>query len=137
MSTRATYQINDLNKDQCKTFYIHHDGYPEGGAAYLYRMLNSEARVYGFTASFAMANDRAEITEGHDAHGDTEYQYTVNVMPHTINLTVHARDMDSYPADVWKLHYSGAMTDFIRQHASNPLFQNISTVGAKKSEVPA
>lgn len=131
MSTRATYQIND------KTFYIHHDGYPAGGAAYLYRMLNSDSRVYGFPASFAMANDRAEVTEGHDAHGDTEYQYTVNVMPHTIHLVVYARDMEHYPVGGWKLHYSGAMTDFIRKHMGDPLFQNLSTLGATKSKVPA
>ena len=134
MATRATYQINDTNKDQCKTFYIHWDGYPEGGAAYLYRMLNSEPAFTGFPR-LSLWQIIGQRSEGHDAHGDTEYQYTVNVMPHTIHLTVYARDMEHYPVGGWKLHYSGAMTDFIRQHASNPLFQNLSTVGATKSEV--
>ena len=131
MSTRATYQIND------KTFYIHHDGYPEGGAAYLWRGFNTDARVYGFPKAFAMANERAEVTEGHDAHGDTEYQYTVTVMPHMIHLVVYARDMEHYPVGGWKLHFDGAMVDFIAKHQDSPLFQSISVVGATKSEVPA
>lgn len=78
MSTRATYKIDFT------TFYIHHDGYPEGAAEYFEAALKfrdtcdiDRAPNASFADDFMRANDRAELTESHDAHGDTEYRYTV------------------------------------------------------------
>ncbi len=80
MSTRATYQIDFT------TFYIHHDGYPEGAAKYFsnalaHRVL-AEDRAPNATLAddFIRANNRAELTPGHDVHADTEYQYTVSTV---------------------------------------------------------
>lgn len=131
MSTRATYKIND------ETFYIHHDGYPAGGAAYLSRMLKLDPIADDLALAFGLSNDRAEYTAGHHAHGDTEYRYSVTKYPRSIHLVVYARDMQFYPADSWELHFSGPLNDFIAKHQESPLFENLSTVGATKSEVPA
>lgn len=77
MSTRATYKIDGT------TFYIHHDGYPEGAAEYFKNALEWPDRAperapnATFADDFIRANLCAELTPGHDAHGDTEYRYTV------------------------------------------------------------
>ena len=90
MSTRATYQINDKrynNETRKMTFYIHHDGYKEGAAHYFYNMIETLTGTgEGYKANskggnieaFLRANYNAEITESHNAHGDTEYRYTLN-----------------------------------------------------------
>ena len=74
MSTRATYHFESENV----TFYIHSDGYQEGAAVYFWNMLHCENQRGGFAAAFIRANERAEFTPGHNAHGDTEYQYTLS-----------------------------------------------------------
>lgn len=73
MSTRATYKFMSPGRPPV-TVYIHHDGHPEGAATYV-----AAALALGpLTAeNFIRANKRAEITGGHDAHGDTEYRYTL------------------------------------------------------------
>lgn len=89
MSTRATYQF-ETRMGQKLTFYIHHDGYPQGAAVYFSNALNmnkaitrrshtktKQQRTAEVAARFFRANLRAEFTTGHDAHGDTEYQYNV------------------------------------------------------------
>jgi hypothetical protein len=79
MSTRATYQFKGSHADV--TFYIHSDGYPEGGAYYFAKALKYEKEMktvnHELAEIFFRANDRAEFTSGHDAHGDTEFRYTV------------------------------------------------------------
>jgi len=88
MSTRATYVIDGHG------FYIHYDGYPEGAAGYFFNMIKAGAGVIesnpalkgdylrdprgGYGAHFLRGNVLAEFTEGHDTHGDTEYQYTMD-----------------------------------------------------------
>lgn len=80
MSTRATYEFRSTDGYGPKsvTFYIHYDGYPEGAASYFRAALafKCEAPNSNFADHFFRAN-RTELTEGHNAHGDTEYQYTV------------------------------------------------------------
>lgn len=77
MSTRATYEIDG------HTFYIHHDGYPDGAAMYFHNALRwpevAEERApnANFADDFMRANPRAELTPSHDAHADTEFRYTV------------------------------------------------------------
>lgn len=86
MATRATYQINKT------TFYCHWDGYPTGAAQRFANMVKAltvvdEERNYdpiqdrrgGFEFAFIRGNLDAEPTECHQAHGDTEYRYTLTV----------------------------------------------------------
>ena len=72
MSTRATYKIGDV------CYYIHYDGYPEGAAKYFKAMRDCENMRGGYAERFIRANDLAQFIEGHDAQGDTEFQYTLN-----------------------------------------------------------
>jgi len=68
MATRATYKfISDITGTH--TAYIHSDGYPE----YAYNYLENAASI----DAFMVKNDRAEITESHEIHGDTDYRYTI------------------------------------------------------------
>ena len=83
MSTRATYEIDG------SIFYIHHDGYPAGAAFYLFNMVkasnaagnrtgwdvwDSQNCRGGLAFAFISGNGNCEPTDGHDAHGDTEYR---------------------------------------------------------------
>jgi hypothetical protein len=75
MSTRATYQfLSDRGK---ATLYIHQDGYPEGAAQYLQAAIDCENQQGGWVERMIRANDGAEITTSHEAHGDTEHRYTI------------------------------------------------------------
>ena len=90
MSTRATYSFQSSGKPTI-TLYIHHDGYEAGAGHYLAQAFaeGGENRNDYFTVeSFIKANDRAEITGSHEAHGDTEYRYDfIAAAPHgTFNL---------------------------------------------------
>lgn len=84
MSTRATYEIAG------QTFYIHHDGYPAGAASYFENMIGALTvagngqgidaiadRRGGALFAFIRGNLRAEPTESHDVHGDTEYRWKI------------------------------------------------------------
>ena len=80
MGTRATYQIEG------KVFYIHWDGYPQGASFYFHHMIEKyneiidkigRTRNGGYAEAFLRGNDCAEFTSSHDAHGDTEWQYTL------------------------------------------------------------
>lgn len=105
MSTRATYKFITNEYTPNVTFYIHHDGYKMGASHYLYKMIHEmhvntyseeDAHgLYGYTyrtksggmaAAFIRANGGAEFTRDHDAHGDTEFQYTVNEKDMTITV---------------------------------------------------
>lgn len=83
MSTRATYRFegasdaSDFHAIPPITFYIHHDGYPEGAAFYLWQMHHATSCDREPAACFLRGNERAELTSGHEAHGDTEYRYTL------------------------------------------------------------
>ena len=74
MSTRATYHFKGYLSEV--TVYHHTDGYLSGAA-----ILFSNAMKVGkkLTAeSFIRGNERAEITESHEIHGDTEYRYNIS-----------------------------------------------------------
>jgi hypothetical protein len=71
MSTRATYEF----PGEGIVIYKHHDGYPEGAAHHLYQAFLRRKR--GLGAGFLRGNEDAEITGGHEDHGDTEFRYTV------------------------------------------------------------
>ena len=92
MKTPATYVIDGHG------FYIHHDGYPGHAALYFLNMIKANAvdirsnpllkHDYltrprgGHGAHFLRGNHLAEFTEGHGAHGDTLYRYTMDRAGH-------------------------------------------------------
>lgn len=104
MSTRATYQF--IGKvTGTHTMYIHHDGYPE----YAFHYFQGGCTV----DSFAEHNeDRAEVTESHDAHGDTEFRYTVQNNTVLCQKRVFVGGKDS-----WEIEYLGTVFDFINKYS--------------------
>ncbi len=76
MATRATYQfISEWSGTH--TAYIHHDGYPEGAAQYLFKEIDGgDVMIFNINA-FIRHNRKAEMTASHEIHGDTEYRYTI------------------------------------------------------------
>ena len=139
MSTRATYQIND------KIFYIHHDGYVEGAAAYLFNMCQASPVIDktgegysvldrgqtrgGLEFAFIRGNGNCEPTDSHEAHADTEYRYVVtsgkglSYMDTQPMLKAYARVNFS---DDWKTIYDGTLVDFVNKYVSNPAYNSIT-----------
>ena len=128
MSTRATYLFKDAtgnSADVC--VYVHHDGYPVGAAAKLADTLETEGSSHRLPEAFIRANAGAEITGGHDSHGDTEYQYTISFSPRKTkaNLLVLKRDtnpiivIDPQLGGVWGWNsiYNGDLESFIYDKA--------------------
>lgn len=115
MSTRATYQFisNGMHRPHTEvTFYIHHDGYESGAALYFWNMHHCKNKHGGLAERFLRANDRAELTDGHDSIGDTQYRYTLR----SDMLTV-AKCAYTEKARVWTNIYFGNLYEFIN---SNP-----------------
>lgn len=77
MSTRATYlfKAGESGADVC--FYVHYDGYPDGAADYFRAAVKVPNERGGWAGRFVRGVDYAEFTSGHEAHGDTEFRYTV------------------------------------------------------------
>ena len=131
MSTRATYEFNWLQcGKQCRTtFYIHHDGYPEGAAAYIYRSMCSGCHG-GLPERFLRENGRAEFTNSHSIHGDTEYRYTITINAPFSESTVdvYAIRRGSRGGEKWFLADSCRIGEFIeRSRARNPeVFDSVS-----------
>jgi len=110
MSTRATYQFIGGTLPAPITVYIHHDGYPEGAACYFWNMHECERRL-GHFERFLIANERAEVTDSHEAHGDTEYRYTLE----GDELTAWKRYGYGDGA-TWQVFYVGAWWDFVNKY---------------------
>lgn len=119
MSTRATYRFAD-DVGTClatvSTIYIHYDGYPEGAATYFYATLINASKG-GFATQFIRANEHAELTKGHDVHGDTEYQYDVEgsgpgamVYAYSVDWSDGDRPRKRRPI------FSGTVLEFIDAH---------------------
>jgi hypothetical protein len=117
MSTRATYLFepgpNDLFPKTC--IYIHWDGYPEGAANYFYDSLMHAHQRGGWPNVFLRANDAAELTTSHDAHGDTEYRYTLSGEGDV--LTCQKREGDA--TESWPTQWSGPVHEFVNEHAED------------------
>lgn len=112
MSTRATYQFKrQYGRDV--TVYIHHDGYP-AGAAGLYLVPAIELAAGYLTPEwFIRANERAEITDSHQAHGDTEYRYTIDLAAGTVK--VEHRNLLLEPV-MFRPEWTGTLADFVNKH---------------------
>ena len=119
MSTRATYRfeqrggchgVTGMNHPPV-TFYIHSDGYPEGAAFYFWNMHHAEQHDAAPAGKFYRANERAEFTGGHEAHGDTEYRYTLDGTA----LTAWKRYEFT---DRWDVFYAGEYHEFINRYGA-------------------
>lgn len=135
MSTRATYRFRQADRDI--TFYIHYDGYPSGAASYFQNMLDREGRMqtfnHGLAEVFFRANERAEFTQGHDAHADTEYRYDIGSLQakyeigehgtdHGLRWSEQVRHLTAYSRDynygVWRVFFTGTVEQFVAKYAS-------------------
>jgi hypothetical protein len=123
MATRATYEFHEPDKEPVWV-YIHWDGYPEGAARYFSLWLKKEDPT---VLAFLKANRQGEVTEGHDAHGDTEYRYTVHLKGSTANGGVvpetwlkanekHYGQTSSTPFHEWEQIYNGPLQEFVSKY---------------------
>jgi hypothetical protein len=122
MSTRGTYRVQ--NGDWTKAyFYIHYDNYPEGAACYFKDCLDrmeKNARM-DFIKAF-MTLEYSELTNDHEAHGDTEFRYNIN----TVNKK-HAEDtkhpiyIEAFKKEYikdnvsWTVFFDGMIDEFIKK----------------------
>lgn len=118
MSTRATYSFYCGSIETEVNFYIHYDGYESGAAGYFAAMLDMGRTRGGWAGSFIRANELAEFTRSHDAHGDTEYRYDVAIESGVLHLTARARK-DWAHAPEWRLIFSGPLVEFVNKHAGS------------------
>tara|TARA_R110002126_G_scaffold157206_3_gene304769 strand:- start:517 stop:861 length:345 start_codon:yes stop_codon:yes gene_type:complete len=101
MSTRATYQFKTEHSGT-HTVYIHYDGYPLGASHYLENAISEKGLVS--TERFLRFNKNAQLTKSHEAHGDTEYRYTIT----GDNILVFKRIDQN-----WVQKFDGIIVDFI------------------------
>lgn len=116
MSTRATYEFtaNTIAHVPGMTFYIHHDGYPEGAAHYFRAALTYTNWRGGLPGQFVRANDNAEFTgHGMDVHGDTEFHWKVTPGP-----IPHLHGYHRTPGGSWQTCYVGPLLDFVNKHTA-------------------
>ena len=134
MSTRATYRFEagDVSRRASGmshapvTVYIHHDGYPAGAACYFWNMHHATSYDRTPLVCFIRANERAEVTEGHEAHGDTDYRYTLR----GTFLTAQKRGRGLYDATTWGGIFAGEYHEFINQYGRGQWdeFETLRTV---------
>ena len=129
MSARATYQIEDM------TFYCHHDGYPEYAAVRFARMIAAfnvptvddsfreiEDRRGSLMFAFVRGNLDAQPTESHDAHGDTEWRYTIRFCQEQKLWVVSSEARNWEASDTaarWRSEQSLPLDQFIAEHGAD------------------
>jgi len=109
MATRATYRFNTGH-----TAYHHWDGYPEGAAQLL-----ANALIKGGDLSiqaFLDANEKAEETESHHIHGDTQYRYNV-LRNNKGEWRIKVLERIDF-SDKWRIAFYGLATDFFKQYGA-------------------
>lgn len=109
MATRATYRFY-----AGQTAYHHWDGYPEGAAHLL-----SNALVDGGDLTidaFLKANEKAEETESHQIHADTEYRYDI-VRNREGRWSIKASERIDF-SDKWRIIFYGSARDFFKQYGA-------------------
>lgn len=96
------------------TVYIHHDGYFEGAASYFKDTLDlMRISVRPLLPCFLWANEKAELTDGHEAHGDTEYRYDLEKNAGIWIVTAYKRK--SYDGDQFDMKWIGELSKFINE----------------------
>jgi hypothetical protein len=130
MSTRATYQFKSKEGFNT-TFYIHHDGYPEGAAQYLVNMLNKTYLDKVDANTFFRANEGTELTKSHDYHGDTEYRYTIDSNGIVAEEVIYDDSNDART----KIIFTGSVGEFINKHLykGKKIFRNINGQWLRKT----
>lgn len=116
MSTRATYEFKGKKWIPTITMYIHCDGYPEYACEYFYEALKIESKG-SFADAFHRANNGAEFTLSHDAHGDTEYQYDIdgeNIKAYKIYDWSKKEIGNTHEG--FYLFFDGTVVDFIKKY---------------------
>lgn len=105
MATRATYSFTRPHAPQV-TVYKHWDGYPQGAADHLTDALTAEA--------FLRKHPDSEITAERDAHGDTEWHYSIHHYRDQAPLiwVMCRRPWDS---DDWMTVYDGPIDAWFEQ----------------------
>lgn len=118
MSTRATYQFRAEHGYQT-TLYIHYDGYLSGAASYFAAACRHPNKRGTLADRMLRANDVAEITMGHDAHGDTEFRYTVLRPVTSANGpdVLRAQSRTWNDASPWRTVFEGSIAEFLNAHA--------------------
>jgi hypothetical protein len=113
MSTRATYSFEHPYLNKQVNFYIHSDNYPEGAAVYFWEMHKNKDNVKGFLPeTFIKANlSSVEFSDGHDRHGDTEYQYHIDKQG-----ILTAKKLKNWDARQFKDFFKEHYVEFINQH---------------------
>ena len=121
MATRGTYNFTNnalSGRDIC--IYVHHDNYPTG-AAEKFQEMEKNGKVSA--ESFIKGNPRAEITAGHEMHGDTEYRYDIDCATSTIQCfhrkSNYNEDSNEYETE-WVRFYDHKIIDFIADCISIP-----------------
>lgn len=141
MSTRATYEIGDY------FFYVHTDGYPSGAASYFADMIGAmtvpaadggidaiDDRRGGAPFAFIRGVMRAETTESHQAHGDTEHRWRID--HDGIRLTVqHSARPDFEHWTTWSA--PAPLADFINRHYPGAVVSILSPDAHWKREILA
>jgi hypothetical protein len=118
MGTRATYFFKASDKFQPNvTIYIHWDGYPEGAATYFFAMLTHPSKGSA-AVEFIRANDQAELTLNHAAHGDTEFRYDLDGSGPDAMLTARSVDTDwDTDKETTQIIFAGPLREFITANA--------------------
>lgn len=120
MSTRAVYTFTNYDySDNPISIYIHQDGYPKGAAVYFWKAVNRlmdnslkehfSRESTQFPVAFLRANERAEITDGPEYHGDLEYTYSYNVKANKLVVA----QLIPFEDTAEKIIFSGTLEDFI------------------------
>lgn len=112
MATRATYKFVGNNRQPTVTFYIHHDGYPQGAAAHL-RDAALAACKGTMAEKFLRANEHAELTYDHDQHGDTDYRWTIDGS----QITGQVRCVNEKRQETYRGCYFGDLVQFINEYS--------------------
>ena len=115
MSTRATYLLSTAYDNDMVCFYIHQDGYPEGAANYFYNMHHCKNAKAGFAGRFFRANANAEFIPCHEAHGDTEFCYTLNIRG---LLKAWKKERIN---NQWDIFYQGAWYHFVNTYLKDAM----------------
>ena len=133
MSTRATYKF--YGKKPYLTLYIHHDGYPKGAAQYVQNWMGNdmENSPHLTVEKFIRANEKAEITQSHESHADTEYRYDF------IQMNGEASEAGRFYNEGWKVIvnerrwiedddfngiWAGTLDEFVTEHLGGTWLKN-------------
>jgi len=94
--------------------YIHHDGYPTGAAEYFRKALfiaKTDRRP--ILEAFIAANTGAQITRSHQAHGDTDYRYTIDSKDVQVQKRISNVSEEHGFENYWETIYIGSIDEFI------------------------